>query len=448
MKGETLLSGNISVQLVRLSAPLLVGSILQQLYNTVDALVIGQYLGTAAFAAVGVAGTVMNLFIFIVNGFTVGLSVIFGQRYGMGDLQGFREETFVSLCYGTIGTAALGLLGILLLPPLLRGIRTPADLIPLIQTYMLYVFCGLPAAYLYNLLSNILRSVGNTRSALYFLIISVVLNIALDYGFVGYLKTGIGGAALATVLSQAVSALLCWIYLFKTYRELLCTRADAGRHPVLFKETLHYGLASALHQSSLYIGKLLVQGAVNTLGTSAIAAYTAATRIEGYANSFGTSGSQAMSVFVSQNRGADNEERVRAGFKRGMLLMAALGVAASIVLFVGAGAFMRGLMPEEGTEAVSMGTGYLKFMGVFYVFCFLGNSYVGCFRGIGKVSVPVVGTTIQIVLRVILSDLLAAKYGLTAVAIASIVGWAVMLVYQTYMAVKAFGLPKLRHRHA
>ena len=113
MKGETLLSGNISVQLVRLSAPLLVGSILQQLYNTVDALVIGQYLGTEAFAAVGVAGTVMNLFIFIVNGFTVGLSVIFGQRYGMGDLQGFREETFVSLCYGTIGTAALGLLGIL-----------------------------------------------------------------------------------------------------------------------------------------------------------------------------------------------------------------------------------------------------------------------------------------------------------------------------------------------
>lgn len=432
MKG-TLLEGNIRRQLISLATPLLLGNILQQLYNTVDSLMIGKFMGTAAFSAVGIAGTIMNLFIFVLTGFCTGVSVIFAQSYGSGDRGAFRRETFVSVTLGAGITLFLSALFMALLRPILRMIQSPEELIPYIESYLMVIIGGMIATYFYNLFSSMLRAIGDTRAATFFLFIAVAVNAVLDYLFIAILGTGIAGAAWATVLSQILSALLCLIYLFRRDRDLLCTRYECHFEKSLVKRTLVFGFSSALHQSSLYIGKIFVQGAVNTLGTAGIAAYTATMRVEGFANSFGTSAGQALSVFISQNYGAKNSRRVRQGMWQGMTMNVCLGIVLSALMYFTALPGMRIFLDASETEAIALGTAYMRQIALFYILCFSGNSFVGFFRGVGRVYVPIIATTLHISVRVALSYLLAPNLSLRAVAIATGIGWLVMTTYQIIM---------------
>lgn len=427
---KTLLEGNIKNELISLAVPLLLGNILQQIYNTIDALIVGQFIGTDAFAAVGISGTIMNLFIFVLDGFCIGLSIIFAQLYGAGNQDEFRREFFVSISVGSLITVLLSALFIGTLNPILHLIQTPDGLIPYVTSYLTVIIAGMITSYFYNLFSSVLRSIGNTKAALYFLFLSVVFNAVVDYLFVAVFLLGVAGAAYATVLAQTISAACCYYYLFKNYRYLLCRRKDVGIHVDLVKQTLGYGFASALQQASLYIGKILVQGAVNTLGISGIAAYTATMRIEGFANSFGDSGAQAMSVFTSQNYGAGNERRVSEGLRKGLALHIILGIILSIIMFLTAKAGMLIFLKADEILALDYGTSYIKIISFFYVLCFIGSAFVGYFRGIGKVIVPVVGTTLHIGLRVIISYLLISKLGLSSVAIATGLGWVLVVLYQ------------------
>ena len=331
-----LTQGNIPQQLIWLALPLICGNILQQFYNTVDAFIIGRFLGSDAFGAVGVAGTVMNLFIFILSGCCVGISVLFAQFYGQRDLEAFRREGFLALVFGLLLTAALALGALVLLGPLLSLIQPPEGLRPLVAEYLTVIFLGLPVTFLYNLASAALRAAGNTLAALFPLMAATLLNIGLDLLLVGACGMGISGAAIATVFSQGFAALLALGYLRWRQPQLLFGRADMRFDWSMLRRTASFGLVSALQQSAVYIGKLLVQGAVNSMGNEAINAYTAATRIEGFANSFGDSGAEAISVFVAQNTGAGDPKRVKRGFFTGMLLMIGLGLTMSLVMFVGA----------------------------------------------------------------------------------------------------------------
>lgn len=430
IKHTTLLSGNIKKALVSLALPLLAGTLLQQLYNTADVLIVGRFLGVNAFAAVGVAGSVMNLFLFALNGFCAGLAMIFAQFYGAGNNAAFRREVFVSLSVGSIVTALLGGLSLFALPTLLRLTQTPPSLIAPVTSYLTIILVGLFACYFYNLFSGILRALGNTRAALVFLMLCVTLNMLLDWLFVAMFAFGIAGAALATVLAQAVCAVCCAAYFFKHYRFLCCRRTDMGIYPALVKQTLKFGISFAIHQASLYIGKLLVQGAVNTLGTQGIAAYTAVGRIEGFANSFGDSGGQALSLFVSQNYGAGNRQRVREGLRQGLLLQWGLGLLFSVLLFVTAVPGMQFFLSSGDAQALHSGSGYLKLIALFYLLCFTGNTFLGYFRGIGKVLVPIGGTVLQMAVRCTFSYLWVGAWGLPAVAAATAAGWVIIVLYQ------------------
>lgn len=329
-----LTSGSISRHLLRLAAPLIVGNILQQLYNTVDAFILGRYAGAAEFAAVGVAGSVMNLFLFMLTGACTGVSVILAQFYGAGDRASFRREHWLSMSAGLLVTVACSGLAFVLLRPL-----------------------------------------------------------------------------------------LCILYLRRKAPELIFTRADCRMDGVLLRRTAHFSFVTALHQSSLYIGKLLVQGAVNTGGMEMISAYTATTRIEGFANSFGDSGSAATSVLVAQNLGAGKKERVRQSFCRSLALMVGMGLAMSAVMYVSASASVRFMLGEHSGAAFENACAYMKIIAVFYTLCFTGNTFAGYFDGIGRVSVPFIGATSHIALRVVLSWLLIGKMGLPAVAVATGIGW-------------------------
>ena len=318
----------------------------------------------------------------------------------------------------------------ILLRPILRIIQSPEALIPQIEAYLTVIIGGMIATYFYNLFSGMLRAIGDTRAATFFLFIAVTVNAVVDYIFIGLLHLGISGAAWATVLSQALSAVLCLVYLAKRDRDLLCTRYECHFEKSLVKRTLVFGFSSALHQSTLYIGKIFVQGAVNTLGTPGIAAYTATTRIEGFAISFGTSFGQATSVFVSQNMGAGNHRRVKNGLKNGMGIGVALGIIFSVLMYFTAAPGMNIFLDAGESAAIAYGVDYLRQIALFYILCFTGNNFVGYFRGIGQVYVPLIATTLHISIRVILSYLLAPSMGLRAVAVATGVGWMAMTVYQ------------------
>ena len=217
---------------------------------------------------------------------------------------------------------------------------------------------GVPGIMIYNFGAAVLRAIGDTRAATFFLFVAVAVNAVLDLLFVGELHFGIAGAAWATVLSQLLSALCCLIYIARRDRDLLCSRYEFHLDKSLVGRTLTFGFSSALHQSSLYIGKIFVQGAVNTLGTPGIAAYTATTRIEGFANSFGTSVGQSLSVFVSQNYGAKNADRVRDGLKEGLKLGVCLGLVLSALMFLCARVGVVVFLNDGEAEAIGFGVTY------------------------------------------------------------------------------------------
>lgn len=433
MKG-TLLEGNIRRELVALALPLLVGNVLQQLYNTVDSLIIRSYLGTEAFSAVGIAGTVMNLFIFVLSGFCTGVSVIFAQMYGSGDRRGFRREVFVAASLGAGVTVLLSGLFLALMRSVLHLINSPAELIPQVESYLSVIIGGMLCTCFYNLCSCMLNAIGDTRAATFFLFVSVCVNTVLDYLFVGVWALGVAGAAWATVLSQLCSALCCLAFILRRDRELICTRGDMRFEGALVKRTLVFGFSSALHMSSLYIGKIVVQGAVNTLGTQGIAAYTATMRIEGFANSFATSHGQAVSVFLSQNHGAGNRRRVREGFRESMKLALFMGAVLSVALYVVARPGVTLFVGRSEAQALRFGVEYLRQIALFYVLCFSGNTFVGFFRGVGQVYVPVIATILHISVRAVCSHLWVGSLGLRAVALATGVGWVFMSIYQILAA--------------
>lgn len=415
--------------MVSIATPLIAGNILQQLYNTVDAFVIGRFASENEFAAIGVAGTVMNLFLFVLVGACSGISVLFAQLYGQNDMKRFRNEHFLSLVFGLIGTVILAAAGLLLMPLILRLIQTPETIAGYVTVYLRIILLCLPFSYLYNIYSSLLRAVGSTKSALFVLAGSTALNIVLDLYFVAVLHRGIFGAAVATGIAQGVSAFLCVLVLRLLFPELFFKKTDCHFNRNMFDRSVHFAAATALHQSGLYIGKLLVQGAVNTGGTAMIAAYTATTRIEGFANSFGDSGASATSILTAQNYGAGNRERVKETYRVSRILLILLGIVCAAVMFVFAPALSALMLGKSAGGAYVNTVQYLRVVAVFYVFCFAGNTFAGYFDGIGKVTIPMIGAIGHIMLRVVLSWLWIGRMGLSGVALATGIGWVLANIF-------------------
>lgn len=427
---RSLTSGKISSQLFALALPLLLGNILQQLYNVAAAVIVGQYIGKEAFAAIGVAGTVMNLFIFVLIGGCTGVSIILASLFGSGDFHSLRKESFLAIVFGSGFTLFVSGISIALLSPLLESINTPAEIFASTRQYLLIILAGLPATFFYNLCAAALRAVGNTRYALFFLMIAVAVNVGLTFALVVPLEWGIAGAAWATVFSQGMSALLCMAYIKKKLPFLVPTREDMRYDGALLKKTLIFASLSAMHQSSLYIGKILVQGAVNLLGTASIAAYTATTRIEGLSLAFGESGSESMSVFIAQNTGAGDKKRALEGFWTGLFALVALGAAATCVLYLSAERSIALFIGAGQAAAVAEGVAYMRLVSFFYILGYTGSAFVGFFRGSGRINIPFIGTTMHLSVRVVLSYWLAPVMGLKAVALATGVGWVSIVLFQ------------------
>lgn len=433
MSPSTMTQGPIARRILRLAFPLLVGNVIQQFYNITDTLIVGRYAGSTAYAALGVAGTVMNLFLFLLAGCCTGVALLSASLYGSGDESALRREFALALMLGLGFALALGVFAAAVTGPVLGLIRTPAALLGAAKSYLYVIFLGLGATFLYNLFAAMLRAVGNSLAALIFLVIAMVTNVGLDLLFVAKLGFGIAGAAWATVAAQLLSALLCGVYLYRKMPALRLARKDFCWDGALAATTARYALVTALHQSSLYVGKLLVQGAVNGMGLAAISAYTATSRIEALALTFGDSCTEAMSVFLAQNHGAKKPERMRAGFFCGMVFLTGLAVAFTVLFSTAAPALTAFFLPADSPEALAEGVRYFHLLVWFQLPGMLLSGFVGYFRGIGRVDLPFLGTVFHISVRVVLSYLLADRLGLGAVAVACGTGWSCVVVFQAWM---------------
>ena len=438
-----LTSGPITSQLLRLCLPLLAANVLQQLYNMINALVVTHYLGHDAFAALGVAESVMNLFIYVITGACMGASVLIARFYGEGNLPKLRQQLFVSgVLIGGATVVAVSLV-LLFLPQLLGLIQTPSELMVHVSSYLQIVLVGMIFTFAYNYPASTLRAVGNTKAALGFLLLSLGYNLVAAWVLVAVLDLGIQGTALATATAQLLSALLCYLYLRKKMPHLMMGREDMKLDGRLMRLTISYGAVAALQQSSLYLGKLMVQSAVNGIGTTAISAFTATTRIENFSQAFGISGCEAIAIFVAQNQGAGKYRRATQGFYRGGAIVVGIGVLFSFLLSLGGHILVLPFLNGE-PDAIVLGASYLRWMGLFYFLSFIGHVYVGHYRGIGRMNITFWGTTIQIAVRVVCTYLLVNSMGLDAVAFATGLGWLVIVLFHStvyYLERKGIGYP-------
>lgn len=422
--------GSISRHLLIYAAPLVFGNLFQQLYQTVDSVVVGHFNGKEALAAVGAAGPVMNILTFLFVGITMGTSILMSQYFGARQYDKLREELGTSLTAGLILTAFLTLASFFGSSLLIRLTQTPAEIAPLSANYLRIICAGLIFTFLYNLLSSALRAIGDSTAPLLVLILTTIVNIFLDLFLVGVLHLGVSGAAIATVLSQAVSALALFFWILLRTPLLHFTRHDLRINRTLLRITIDFSSVSAVQQTVLYVGRLLIQSGVNALGVDAVAAFNAVSIIDSYVLAPGDSLAASLTTFSAQNKGAGHNDRIPGGL-RAMLAMTEC-YTISITLFVLF--FRRSLLglflkPEE-EGAILLGLSYLVPMASCYFLTGICNSFQGHFRGVGNLKITLAATLLQIPIRVVLSYALLPVLGIQAVAVGTAVGWVCMAGFE------------------
>lgn len=431
--------GSIVRHLLSYALPLILGNFFQLTYNAVDSIIIGKFAGEGALAAVSASNPVMTIVILGVSGISIGASVLMSRFFGAGDEDALRREVATTILFGGALSLAIFALGMPLTLPILRLMSVPQEILPMAGVYLRIIFVGFLFTFQYNILAAALRSVGDSRTPVIFLALASVLNGTLDAVFIAGLHWGVAGAGLATVIAEAVSALLCLVYMRRRVPLLRLRLSELRIDRALLSETVRSGSITALQQACQPVGKLLIQRAINAQGVGMIAAFNAVSRVDDFACIPEQSISSGMMTCVAQNRGAGQAERVRETLRRGMALELIYGVLICAVTLLGKTPVMRLFAAQDSEQMVAMGVDYLTWMAFFYLLPGLTNGIQGYFRGMGEMKTTLVATAIQISVRTLVVYLLVPRVGLTAAAWACAIGWTCMLVYTgaRYRALKS-----------
>lgn len=328
--------GNITKHLLLYAGPLIIGDLFQQLYHTVDSVVVGQFRGKEALAAIGAAGPVMNILIFMIAGISMGASILMAKYYGAKKYEDLKEEMATSIGAGLLLTLVLSLLFYAGSGLFIRLTQTPEEISHMAAGYLRIISAGLIFTFFYNILAAALRAIGDSRTSLCVLILTTIINVVLDIIFVRNLDLGVYGAAWATVIAQAVSSLALILYIYIKVPVLRLKPSEIHINLKLLKKTADYSSVSALQQTMLYLGRLLVQSGVNTLGVDAVAAFNAASIIDSYVLAPGSSLASSVTTFSAQNRGGGKYDRIPRGFGITMAIAVIYTVFVTlIILFAG-----------------------------------------------------------------------------------------------------------------
>lgn len=415
----------------RHALPLLLGNWLQLSYNAIDSIIAGRFIGQNALAAEGIAGPVMNLVILAITGLCIGSGVLMSEAFGAKDFAHLQATLANTLVAGSTLCCGLAVLGILFAPQLLALLSVPPQIGDITAVYLRITFLGAPFTFCYNALAAGLKSVGDADTPLKFLTFSAVLNAALDLVFLGLLGFGILCSALTTVVAEAVCACLAMLYTLRHVRDLFPQRRHWRVRPVILKQILRYGGPTALQQAIQPICKVLIQGQVNTLGVSGIAAFNAVTRADDFACIPAQSISSAISTYIAQNRGAEKPERIRPGFRAGIRMEVCYWLVIGSVTALLRRPLVSLFVTGEGSqEVIRLGSGYLTWMALFYLFPAMTNGVQGFFRGMGKMYTTMLGTFLQASIRTVCTYLLVPRVGIVGVAFSCAIGWSAMLLFE------------------
>lgn len=435
---KDLTTGKIMPILVKFTIPLVLGNLFQLTYNAVDSIIVGHFVGKEALAAVGICNPISTLMILFLNGLCMGAGILMGMQYGARDYDTLHRQISTTMISGVIFSALLTLLCVVFAVPILNLMQVDASIMDMTKEYLRIIFVGLVFTFLYNFFSSTLRALGDSNSPLYFLIISAVLNIFGDLFFVVVLKAGSNGCAVSTVLSEALCCLFCIIYIQKKVPVLRLGKKWIVFDASLLKQTIAYGWASAMQQATVQLGKLGIQAIVNTMGVSVAAAFAVVNRIDDFAYTPEQNIAHAMTALMAQNKGAGKNDRMREGFRCGIILEIIYGIAIFIVCFTFARQLMMMFVNDE--EVIGHGVTYLHLISIMYLLPALTNGIQGFFRGIGDLKITLISSFVNMGVRVLAAAplVLILGLGIEALPFSYLAGWIGMLIAEVPLLIRTY----------
>lgn len=435
---KDLTTGKIMPILVNFTVPLVLGNLFQLTYNAVDSIIVGHFVGKEALAAVGICNPVSTLMILFLNGLCMGASILMGIQYGAKDYETLHRQISTTLLSGAFFSFFLTWVCVIFAVPILLLLQVDPSIMSMTVQYLRIIFLGLMFTFLYNFFSSTLRALGDSASPLYFLIISAILNIFGDLFFVIVLKAGSNGCAISTVLSEALCCLFCIIYIQKKVPILRLGKKWLVFDARLLKKTIAYGWASAMQQATVQMGKIAIQALVNTMGVSVAAAFAVVNRIDDFAITPEQNIAHAMTALMAQNKGAGKNDRMREGFRCGMILELVYGAAVMLICLGFARPLMSLFVKDE--EVIGHGVVYLHLIAVMYILPAITNSLQGFFRGIGDLKVTLMSSFTNMTVRVIAAApmVLLWNFGIEALPYSYLAGWIAMLLVETPLMLRIY----------
>lgn len=423
---KDLTKGPVVKSMLLFAIPMILGDLLQQCYNIADTLIVGQFLGKTALAAVGSSFTLMTFITSIILGLCMGSGALFSIRFGQRDEKGLKQDLCASFFFIAFISILLNIIAYICLDVLKLFLRVPHEVWGDMRCYLLYIFMGIIAIFLYNFFSAYLRSIGNSVIPLIFLAISSILNIILDLYFVLVLKMGVGGAALATVLSQYVSGIGIMLYTLLKYKEVLVIFKISYLKRERIKQIISFSLLTCIQQSVMNLGILMVQGLVNSFGTVVMAAFAAAVKIDAFAYMPVQDFGNAFSTFIAQNYGAKERERIQKGLKEAVRISSIFCIIISILVYIFARSLMMIFVDANETSIILEGVRYLRIEGAFYMGIGCLFLLYGLYRALGRPGMSVVLTVFSLGTRVALAYILSSipTLGVTGIWWSVPIGWA------------------------
>lgn len=433
-QSDALLNAAPLPTLLIFTVPIILGNVFQQLYNIVDAMVVGKFLGDLPLSGISVASPVMDILYALILGGSIGVGVLVGQLCGAEDWDRLKRVHATALIGGLGLTLLLSVLGFAFTERILVAQGTDADAVAQAMSYLRIILGGLIFCFLYNYYAAVLRSYGNSRTPFVVLLVSSTLHAALDVLLCGALRLGIYGVACSTVFCQLFSTVWLMLYVEKKVPPLRLTRAELRFDAKLGKMILSYAWAAALQQAVVMIGRFLVQGMLTPLGGTSVTGYNMSLRIEQFLFCFSQGISAAMVVGLSQNLGHGNRARVRRFYFTGVwvevALLAVLGTLVRLFPTQIIGLF------SNNADVVAAGVRYTGTMAYLYLFAFLGEVIQGFFRGIGRLRLTMIASLLQVVLRVVLSYFLIPVWGIRGICVAVVSGWVLLVLIEGTYSLK------------
>lgn len=427
---KDLTKGRLTPLIISFTIPLVLGNLLQLTYNAIDSIVVGRFIGAQALAAVGTSNPLTTLCILWLNGITLGAGILIGMLYGAKEYDKLARQISTAMIAGLIFTLAVSILGILFAPQLLALLQVQKSIMNMSVLYLRLVMSGLIFTFIYNYFAAVLRALGDSQSPLYFLAASAVFNIIGDLFFVIVLHAGIAGAAISTVISEALSVVLCIWYIIRKVPLLRLGKRWFVFDRQMLSKTIAYGLVTALQQTTVQIGKLCVQAFVNTMGVAEMAAFNVVNRPDDFAIVPEQNIAHAMTSVMAQNKGAHNNKRIRQSFFIGCRIEIVYGLSAGLIFLLFANPIMQLFTSDQ--KVVALGESYLHLMALMYLLPGITNGIQGYFRGTGDLKITFFSSLINMSGRVGSCALFtfAGHLGFAAVPWSYLVGWILMILFE------------------